>query len=437
MSVLLEINNLSDDMRRKLVSDLTVKTVINKKGKKGKIYQKNDQFEMYEIINDTHVSIPFAYYYQHFNKFPNQEKEFPKIEATFNIELFDRQKELRQESLEILNDTHSLLLALSTGYGKTFYFIYLACKMKLKTIILDNRVILTGQWEKSIKTACGKDTKIQILSSTNKLDPDADFYIINPINVPKRDRKDFEHIGILCLEECHLLSTEKNSRAIFSIHPKYVVALSATPVRSDGKDRAIELVAGHNMIQRSLNALFNVYLFHTNFIPKVKKNENGDMNWNSALESQATNEDRNNIIVKLCKYFAARNILVLCKRKDHVNILYEMMSMAGLNVETFMGSKKIIDYDCRILIATYSKSGVGFDFPKLDMLIVAGDVEESWLQYLGRIFRREYNFPIVVDLVDKFRPFKNHSDSRIELCKECGGMIKNFEKYFSSFYTLI
>lgn len=105
----------------------------------------------------------------------------------------------------------------------------------------------------------------------------------------------------------------------------------------------------------------------------------------------------------------------------------------GENVDCYMGSNKIVNYDCRILIVTYSKAGVGFDHPKLDMLVLAGDVEEQFLQIVGRIFRREWHFPIVIDPVDKFFPLKKHANTRCDIYKETGGQVKNLVNYFPHF----
>ena len=85
------------------------------------------------------------------------------------------------------------------------------------------------------------------------------------------------------------------------------------------------------------------------------------------------------------------------------------------------------------MVSTYSKAGVGFDNPKLDMLIVAGDVEEMFEQYLGRVFRRMDTVPIIIDIVDKFHVFDKHFQTRMLTYLQSGGDIKNFNEYFPEF----
>ena len=431
MSTIVYIDSILLEQRKKMLTDLKVSEIL-KKGKQK--YPTSHSFDVYEVLDDDLVCIPFAYYYQHLAaSFPNKDKIFENIDATFNILLFDRQKEIRDESLKILNETRSIVLSLFTGWGKTMFAIYLACKIKLKTVIFAHRIIIIDQWKTSIIKACGEDVKIQIVTSNCEIDPDANFYIINVSNVPKRDRSDFSHCGVLIADECHTLCTEKFSKTFNYVSPKYVIGLTATPVRSDGKDRVIELFCGPNIIYKPLNALFNVYLYQTKFTPVLKKTEAGGLDWNSVLMSQSMSKRRNEILIDIIRYFSRRHILVACKRKDHAKILMEGLKKYGEDVDCYMGSDKIVNYDCRILIVTYSKGGCGFDAPKLDMLLVAGDIEEQFLQCLGRVFRREWHFPIIIDPIDKMYTLKKHSETRCEIYKDAGGEVKNLVNYFPHF----
>ena len=104
------------------------------------------------------------------------------------------------------------------------------------------------------------------------------------------------------------------------------------------------------------------------------------------------------------------------------------MRESGESVTSFTGSKQKYNCDSRILIATISKAGVGFDHPKMDTLILASDVEEYFIQYLGRVFRREDVHPIIFDLVDNFNSLKRHYYTRKKVYESSGGEIKNFTR---------
>ena len=84
------------------------------------------------------------------------------------------------------------------------------------------------------------------------------------------------------------------------------------------------------------------------------------------------------------------------------------------------------DFNSRILVATVQKAGVGFDHPKLDSLIIASDVEEYFIQYLGRVFRTEEGIPFIFDILDDFPTLKRHYYTRRQVYLEHGGIIKKF-----------
>jgi len=105
-------------------------------------------------------------------------------------------------------------------------------------------------------------------------------------------------------------------------------------------------------------------------------------------------------------------------------------------VDVFMEGMKKVNYSCRVLIATYSKGGVGFDHPKLDMLIGAGDVEENFIQYLGRIFRRDDVQPLYIDIKDKLGALNEHSKTRIDICTSMGANVFPFKTTFKRFEAL-
>ena len=86
------------------------------------------------------------------------------------------------------------------------------------------------------------------------------------------------------------------------------------------------------------------------------------------------------------------------------------------------------------MIGTVSKVGVGFDHPRLDTLLLAADVEEYFIQYLGRVFRRQDTVPIIFDIVDKNPIIEKHYKTRKEVFIEHGGKIKNFNREYPEFF---
>tara|TARA_B100001989_G_C24267493_1_gene329990 strand:+ start:181 stop:543 length:363 start_codon:yes stop_codon:yes gene_type:complete len=112
-----------------------------------------------------------------------------------------------------------------------------------------------------------------------------------------------------------------------------------------------------------------------------------------------------------------------------------------MDVTSLVGVKKYFNYNSRVLVATVQKAGVGFDHPKLDSLIIASDVEEYFIQYLGRVFRTQHTVPMIFDIVDNNSILLSHYYTRRKIYIQHGGIVKDLkekhidEKYKDNFKT--
>jgi superfamily II DNA or RNA helicase len=446
MSVVVKISDISSNLLKKLDKDLHIKPIVKDKGEYVKSVKPVEAFDQFVKDGVQYAVLPFSYYHQ------NLESSITQIDTSceerqfkFEGELLSRQKDVRDEIFEIINRSYSVVLSLHTGFGKTIMAIYLASKIKLRTIILCHRKVIIEQWVDSIRKyipgakvcVLGEKLTKKELRERDYDETNCDFLICNVINIDKRDRSFYSSFGLLIVDEVHTICTTSFSKSLLYIFPEYVIGLSATPFRTDGMDRIIELFCGPEIVYRKLYRPFNVYKVSTNFKPNSQTNISGTLDWNSVLEDQATNKHRNTLIVNICRYFLSRNILVLVKRKEHAAILRDMLASKGEDVDIFTGDSKECNYSCRILVATYSIAGVGFDHGRLDLMIGAADVLENFTQYIGRIFRRDDVSAIYIDLVDEMSTIKKHSMERLKICKELGADVKPFSKCFPDFENII
>ena len=171
-----------------------------------------------------------------------------------------------------------------------------------------------------------------------------------------------------------------------------------------------------------------MYRVDTGFVPDVELSAGGRVNWCSVLDSQASSVERNELIMNIISKHPDRNFLVLVKRVSQGQYLLNELLSRGETVTSLLGSKQEFDPSARILIGTNSKVGTGFDHPKLDAMLLAGDVEAYFVQYLGRCMRTRDVVPIVFDLVDK-NPIllRHYATRRAEYLKK-GGVIKTYQK---------
>lgn len=423
MSLKVNINNLSDTIREKITKDLTIKIVDVKASK----YSRGPAKYVYpfELIQ-TDVYLPFYYGVNHVKlPRPNITDYTPK-QLKFTGSLRPNQKEIKNEALQFLNDNGCVVIACYPGCGKTSMSIYISTVTKMKTLIILNRLVLMEQWESSINKFC-PDAKVECIKPTKKkISEDADFYIINAINMPKYGREFFQDMGTVIVDEAHLIISEVLSQSLQYVTPKYLIGLSATPYRPDGMDVLMDLYFSPNKIIRNLYRKHTVYKIVTKFEPEVELDRNGKINWGKVLESLCCNTERNEMIINIVKQFPERNFLILSKRIDQAEYLLKRLQEEKESVTSLIKSQQEFDKEARVLIGTTGKVGVGFDHDKLDALILASDLEEYFIQYLGRVFRREDVEPIVFDILDNHKILQNHFRTRQKVYKETGGEIKLF-----------
>lgn len=418
MSRVANVNKLSNKQLEKMSKELVIKQEPSRYafGAKPKLIYLYDK-------DGDNVYVPYAYS----RTLPRKKKtEFPDRSPNFQGQLRPEQKEVRTEALDCLNKTGSVMISCYPGYGKTCMSINIACKMKMKVLVLTHRVVLVNQWRDSITKFC-PTAKIQILKTGDVMKDDIDFYIINAINVPKRSRREYDNVGCVIVDEAHLILAEKLSECMRYITPRYLIGLTATPYRTDGLDILLTMYFGDTKIVRKLHREHIVYKVSTGMVPEVKMNKQGKVDWGSVLESQSMNEKRNKLIVDIVRHYKDRVFLILCKRVAQANILIEGLKSVGEDVTSLIGSQQEFKHDSRILIGTSSKVGVGFDHPRLDTLLLAADVEQYFIQFLGRVFRTKDSVPVIFDLVDNYSLLDKHFRTRKGVYMEHGGKIKNLD----------
>lgn len=412
-----------------------------------KIYKRKTEFvkdpeciKVYEIEdtkNKSYVHLPLRLWLDSHDDFPNNQN-FKKIKLDLAFEPQENeqrdQKTVLKEAMETLQEKHSVLLALRTGFGKTYCSFNLMSKIGLKTLVLCFSSQLHPQWLKEGQKWC-PGIKIQIVKG-EKLDPDADMYIMGVLKATHFEPKVFEEagIGVVIIDEAHLTYTNTFTSALLKLKPKYLIGLSATPDRKDGMHKLLYPFFGkkNEFIKRHQVKDFTVIKLVTSFKPKISYSKIGKLDWNAVVKSLATNNKRLEMIAKLCEKYKNDRIIILCKRvctiigcKNYSKCTCEKKDCVGLqslikDVEVVVeGKKGKIDESKRVLIGTMKKLGVGYDSDRT-LLIMESDVIDV-RQNEGRI-RSSNN--IIIDIVDDFGTLEKHWRERETWYKKRGATIK-------------
>lgn len=244
--------------------------------------------------------------------------------------------------------------------------------------------------------------------------------------------------GGVVVHNCHMIMARTLMANIMYLEPRFIIGLSATPYRTDGLNVLFEHFFGNRdkYIVKDLYREHEIVILKTQFKPKMIFQYDGRRNWNAVLEEQAENTERNDLIVdtllKLLEH--KRHVLVLVKRISHGDVIREMLldnnNISEERIMRVYGKyvEELPETNCTagsITLGTVSKAGTGFDRSFLDALVVAADVEDYFIQYLGRVFRRPEVKPIIIDFEDKDSILKKHLRTRVKVCGAAGGVQTN------------
>ena len=425
MSISTKIEDLTDDQRENVIKDLCIEIEDTKKKFFG---PKTKKIYAY-LLTTSHIYTPFYYSIKTLGKTRNARSSYSSINCTFTGALRDEQKVALKEAKTILNQNGCCIMSMYPGFGKTISAIKLACDIKLKTLIIVNKIILMDQWITSINDFCNSATIISNLKNNKKnltqFDP-SDFIIMNAINIDKFPKSFYADIGFVVVDECHQILTETLFRAFELLSPRYLLGLSATAFRYDPLDKLFNLYFGPEKVLRSMHKKHTVYVVKTECLPQVELDRRGKLNWSLLIDSLSMDQARNKIILDIIIKHKDRNFLVLVKRIAQGTYLENKLKEAGENVGSLLGNVQIFDRNVRILIGTTGKLGCGFSFEKINSLILACDLKNYFLQILGRAFRDPETEPIIFDFVDKNPILKSHFFKRRDQYILAGGFIRNY-----------
>ena len=420
-------SNLSKENVREMEKNLLIAQESTKKkfNPRPQFYYPPPKIPFFKAF-DSVVHVPFYWGLSYFgNELRPKKEDFIETKLQFFGTLRPEQEEFQQRAVKQLNEQGSCLLAVYPGWGKTITSLSIIPALQTTTLIIVNKIVLIEQWQSAIKKTLHLEPFV-IKGAKCKIKPSL-IYIVNAINLPKHDKDvlDALKIGLVIVDECHLILTKIFSQALFNICPRYLLGLSATPFRNDGFDTLFTLYFGIHRIHKSLYKPHQVECVSSKIQIEHEVGKNGSINWNSVIERQSSSQDRRNIICHYCQKYKEKNILILCKRIVQMTELAEALQAVGeTSVSVFKESDVHYDKNARILISSFQKVGTGFSHDKLDMLILGSDTEEYFLQYLGRVFRREDCSPLVVDIVDDHPILWKHYRTRSKIYRDCGGKIK-------------
>lgn len=368
-------------------------------------------------------------------------------------ELFERQKEPVDIVVsELLSGKSGGILALSTGFGKTIGALNVLSRLRVKTLIIVNKIALMKQWESEIAMFL-PEARVGILQGQKNIDVhDKDIVIGMLQSLATIDYPDsiFEGFGVLVADEVHNTSSRVFSKVLMRTSCKYTVGLSATPQRSDGCEYVFKWFIG-DVLYKSSNArkglppVVNIVKITSEDYREIssvnRMTGNNQIQFTSMLSELVTMQKRNRLVVEMIKDLVVREdrkILVLSDRREHLKTIKRALDedlSVTFTYGLFLGQMKIAELErskaSQVILASYQAFGEGVSERDLDTLFLitpkkfvghlktvkneSGKLE----QIVGRIFRKDHveRPPLIVDFNDHFSVYKNQSRQRLTFYK--------------------
>ena len=382
------------------------------------------------------------------------------LHASFTGELRDEQKPAMQEMLKYDNG----ILHAATAFGKTVVCSAMIAERKVNTLIILESSALIEQWKKSLdrfldineelptyETKTGRIKTRKSLIGTLQGAHDSLTGLVDIAMAGSLCKKGEYHsllnqYGMIIVDECHHAASDTISNVLQEVKAKYVYGVTATPIRGDGLERINYMLLGpiryRYTSKERAKAQEMDHLVYPRFTRTVMSRGviNEKMHPNEAYELIRNNEARDEQIledVKECVQ-SGRTPVILSRYKDHSERLYERVKAYADHVFLLTGNnskrehgqillemQQVAAEESLILVATGSLIGEGFDYPRLDTLIMATPVSFKSVveQYAGRL-NRDYpgkESVIVYDYVDSHIPmFDNMYAKRLRAYKQIG-----------------
>ena len=317
------------------------------------------------------------------------------------------------------------VLCAPTAFGKTVTGAAIIARRRVNTLILVHRTELLRQWQERLNTFLGIEKGVVGTIGGGKRKPTGKIDIAVMQSLSRKGEVDplVEDYGQVIVDECHHVGAVSFDAILKSVKARYVLGLTATPIRRDGQQPIIFMQCGpirHAAAQpasapHDLEVIPRT-LSHPTPIPD-------DTGIQDIFRILAEEQDRTAAIADEAQRAVddGRKVLVLTERTDHLENIRRSLEENELTPFVLHGrmSKKqranlIAEIDelppdsPRILLATGRLVGEGFDHPPLDTLILAMPV--SWKgtlqQYAGRLHREHADKTDVriIDFVDTSHP---------------------------------
>lgn len=321
------------------------------------------------------------------------------------------------------------VLCAPTAFGKTVAAAALITQRGVNTLVLVHRTELLKQWQERLQTFLGVGKGVVGTIGGGKAKPTGkiDIAVMQSLSRQGEINELVENYGHIIVDECHHIGAVSFDAILKRVKAKYVLGLTATPIRRDGQQPIIFMQCGpiRHTAAKAASAPHDLVVVPYTLAVKIELpiNDETKAGIQDVFRHLANDSGRTSAIAAdvVEAFREGRKVLVLTERTEHLDAITTELAGKVATLYTLHGrmSKKqraaLIDElnglppDApRVLLSTGKLVGEGFDHPPLDTLVLAMPI--SWKgtlqQYAGRLHREHATKTDVriIDFVDTGHP---------------------------------
>ena len=334
----------------------------------------------------------------------------------------------QQRAAEAMLAHEDGVLSAGTAFGKTVVAAHMIAQRGVNTLVLVHRRQLMEQWRQRLAMFLDVPPEEIGLIGGGKRRPHGSIDVAVIQSVVRRGHVDdvVTDYGHVIVDECHHVSAVSFEAVLRHARARYVLGLTATPVRKDGHHPIITMQCGPVRFKTDPRQQAAARPFAHVVRPRITTFSlpiDVEPSIQEVYRLLADDEVRNSMLVDdiAAAVGAGHSPLVLTERTRHRDLLAKGLTQRVANVfalSSGMGVRRrralaeaiagVPDAEPRVIVATGRLVGEGFDDARLDTLFLAMPI--SWRgtlqQYAGRLHRLhdEKTEVVVHDYVDAAVP---------------------------------
>ena len=317
------------------------------------------------------------------------------------------------------------VLCAPTAFGKTVTAAAIIARRGVNTLVLVHRTELLRQWQERLKAFLGASKGLVGTIGGGKAKPTGtiDIAVMQSVSRQGEVHSLVDNYGQVIVDECHHVGAASFDAILKRTKARYVLGLTATPIRRDGQQPIIFMQCGliRYTAAKPAGAPHDLAVVARSRFTRIDLPAEAGIQ--DVFRHLANDQSRSEAIATEVKtaYEHGRKVLVLTERTEHLDTLKACLDdltptpfvlhgrMSRKQRAALVAELEALPPDKpRILLATGKLVGEGFDHPPLDTLVLAMPI--SWKgtlqQYAGRLHREHASKTDVriIDFVDTGHP---------------------------------